>query len=196
VADNRLRRTAISTARLDLRLLQIGDAGDVFAYARDPAVAKFTSWAAHTKLADAEAFVAAAVAADADLPRLVRHTWGIRQRGDATVIGTIGLIQTSATVAEAHFALARPCWMQGLTSEALQAVVSWGFAHVAALDEICSGCLADNVGSWRVLEKSRFRLNHTNVLAFGPKFDHRRLPVRYYALDRTAWLSATYTEST
>jgi RimJ/RimL family protein N-acetyltransferase len=47
----------IQTARLILRPFVRGDAVDVFAYASNPNVSRYTTWQTHRTLADSEAFI-------------------------------------------------------------------------------------------------------------------------------------------
>ncbi|HKW00707.1 MAG TPA: GNAT family N-acetyltransferase [Vicinamibacterales bacterium] len=179
--------TAICTTRLDLRLLALPDANDVYQYGSDPEVARATSWPAHTNIKDALDFVSFVVASDSDQPGALRHTWAIRRRDHARVIGTIDLIQDNDQEAHTDYVLARSYWKQGFMTEAVQAVVGWGFARLEALERIRSGCLSSNVGSWRVLEKAGFTLTGLQPDKFGSKFDHRELEVRHYEVLRREW---------
>lgn len=177
--------TTIRTERLELRLLAGGDAADVFAYARDPEVAKNTSWVAHRSIGDAEAYVAFVVGAHSEEDDTLRHVWAIRRIGDDTVIGTIDLHRDTATRAGMDFALARPHWNQGIMTEAGRAVLEWGFRRLPDLEEVHSGGLTRNVGTRRVLEKLGFELSGRR-LAELRKFPEP-IEVSHFVLRREAF---------
>ncbi len=113
----------------------------------------------------------------------------IRLHQDARVIGAIDLVQDNDLQAHTDYVLARSCWNRGFMTEAVQAVVSWGFNRLHSLERIRSGGLTDNVGSWRVLEKSGFRLVSRQRTKFGAKFDHQELEVCHYELSRSDWVT-------
>lgn len=192
------RDTSFSTTRLDLSLLAMADFEDVYQYGRDPEVSRHTSWPTHLSTKDAQDYVSFVVASESDLPGSLRHTWAIRFHQDAKVIGTIDLVQENDLQAHTDYVLARSCWNRGFMTEAVQAVASWGFNRLHALERIRSGCLTANVGSWRVLEKSGFRLVSRRRTKFGAKFDHQELEVCHYELSRRDWVTTGHrrTDST
>ena len=137
----------LQTTRLSLRPFVAADAADVFAYASNPRVARFTSWLPHTTIADSEAFIAMVLAAGPD-----DHTWAIRLADDDRVQGAIELGLVAPTEAELHYVLAEPLWNRGLTTEAARAVVTWGLASYPAVTRIVSRAFVDNPASHRVME--------------------------------------------
>src|SRR5512146_1366713 len=85
--------------------------------------------------------------------------WAIVDRLNAHVIGTIGLTSYMAQHARAElgFAIARPYWNQGYTTEAVRALL--GFAlHDLGLNRIEAFCKVENIGSARVMEKAGMQL--------------------------------------
>jgi ribosomal-protein-alanine N-acetyltransferase len=179
--------TAIRTPRLDLRLLALPDVDDVYQYGSDPEVSRATSWPAHRSINDALDFVSFVISSDSDHPGIVRHTWAIRLCDQARVIGTVSLVQDNDQEAHTDYVLARSYWSQGLMTEAVEAVVGWGFTRLEALERIRSGCLSSNVGSCRLLEKAGFRLAGRRIAKFGAKFDHQELEICYYVVSRREW---------
>ena len=177
----------IETERLDLRLLSVADAADVFAYASDPEVAANTSWFAHERLEDAESFVTNVVGAHSEAEGSLRHVWAIRLRGDGTVIGTIDLVQDSISVAHVDFALARKYWSRGIMTEATRAVLDWGFRRLPRLQEVRSGGLTRNAGTMRVLEKLGFELRVRTNAPRPPKFPDEALEASHFSLSREAF---------
>jgi ribosomal-protein-alanine N-acetyltransferase len=185
------RKAAIFTTRLELRLLALQDVDDVYRYGSDVEVSRATSWPAHTSIKDALDFVSFVLSSNSDQPGVLRHTWAIRLRDHARVIGTIGLIQDNDQEAHTDYVLARSYWHQGFMTEAVRAVVGWGFTRLEALETIRSGCLSANVGSWRVLEKAGFRLVGRQTTRFGAKFDHQELEVCHYEVSRREWTAGS-----
>lgn len=172
--------TAITTARLQLRLVVEEDADHIFEYCRNPDVARYTSWEAHRTIDDARQYVAFVQRSHSDRPGTLRHVWAIRQRNSAQVIGTVDLIQRADDTAYTDFALAQAFWGHGLTTEAVAAITQWGFARIAALRQIRSTCLLANAGSQRVLEKAGFRLVKRELAQLGEKFEFQRQEVSRY----------------
>lgn len=116
----------LETPRLRLRKLTMRDAQDIFAYSRDPQVAKYVLWDAQTSLADARAY----------LRYMLRKyrmgepaSWGIEWKASRQIIGTIGFmwIQRGNAAAEVGYSLHRAYWNQGIMTEALQELIQYGF---------------------------------------------------------------------
>lgn len=116
----------IETPRLRLRKLTMRDAQDIFAYSQDPLVAQYVLWDAQHSLSEARSY----------LRFMLRKyrlgeaaSWGIEYRATGRVIGTIGFswIQRENSAAEVGYSLSRAYWNQGLMTEALGALLDYGF---------------------------------------------------------------------
>lgn len=114
----------LRTARLLLRHFRPDDVDDVFAYARDPEWAEYLLNSVPNPYTrrNAEEFVAFQMRASAeDAP-----TWAIVLGG--TVAGGIGLdIDLARRTGSLHYGLGRAHWGSGIMTEAVHAVVNWGF---------------------------------------------------------------------
>lgn len=117
----------LETQRLRLRRLTMRDAQDIFAYSRDPQVARYVLWEAQTSLSDARAY----------LRFMLRKyrlgepaSWGIEWKESGQIIGTIGFmwIQRENASAEVGYSLSRSFWNRGIMTEALQEVIRFGFS--------------------------------------------------------------------
>jgi [ribosomal protein S5]-alanine N-acetyltransferase len=146
----------LRTERLILRALHPGDEADVFAYAQDPEVARHTLWEPHRSIEDSRAFLDFVGQQHRSGHAFV---WGIVDKHQIRVIGSIGLANYVAqhSRAELGFAIARPFWNQGYTSEAVSAVMSFAFRDLQ-LNRIEAYCKVENFASARVLEKSGMHL--------------------------------------
>ena len=117
----------LNTERLCLRKLTMHDAGDIYSYSRDPEVARYVLWEAHRSIGDSRAY----------LRYMLRRyrlrepaSWGIEYRQTGAIIGTIGFmwIQNDNAAAEVGYSLSREYWNQGIMTEALKAVIAYGFS--------------------------------------------------------------------
>jgi RimJ/RimL family protein N-acetyltransferase len=69
------------------------------------------------------------------------------------VSGALDLRLASAHRVEFGYVLARPCWGQGLMTEALTEVVAWVLTQ-PPIFRISAVCDVENIGSARVMEKA------------------------------------------
>ncbi|MHB1132096.1 MAG: GNAT family N-acetyltransferase [Chloroflexota bacterium] len=173
----------IQTVRLTLRRLQAADIPDVFNYASDPEVARFTSWEPHETIAATEVFFERAMARYANGKP---GPWGIQHHGNGRIIGTCGFQswEEAHSRAEIAYAVARPYWGQGYATEASRALISFVFEKMG-LNRIHSTCRLENVASWRVMEKLGMRREgtlHGWVFQKGVYLD-----VLMYSLLRSDW---------
>lgn len=172
---------AFQSARLTYSPIQLSDAEDVFAYASDEAVARFTSWEAHQSIQDTEAFLHHVLSRHNETEGCIHVVFAMRLKPSEPVIGTISLSQSSAKVAHIDYALSRNYWGQGLVTEAVESLVEWTFQKLPVISEIHSGCLELNTGSVRVLEKCGFTLQKTYMSQRGEKFNNTMMYTNEYA---------------
>ena len=141
----------LQTPRLVLRALGPGDADDIFAYAADPEVARYTLWHTHTSIQESRQFIAW-------LTRVSMACWAFVHPDTGHVIGTSVLHSYHAQHqrAEIAFNLAKALWGRGYATEAARAVIRAGFMHYG-LNRIEGTCMLGNVASARVMEKVGMR---------------------------------------
>lgn len=175
---------SFQSARLAYSPIQLSDAEDVFAYASDEAVAKFTSWEAHQSIQDTEVFLHHVLSRHNETEGCIHVVFAIRFRQSGPVIGTISLSQNKPTTAHLDYALARDFWGQGLVSEAVKKITAWTFEALPELTAVHSGCLIDNRGSVRVLEKCGFEYQNTDYSKREGKFDNKILGTVEYIFHR------------
>jgi ribosomal-protein-alanine N-acetyltransferase len=148
----------IETARLKLRPWTVDDVDDIWPTVSDPHFPKHMSWEAHKTKDETREWLdraARVVSSDEELK------WAIEHQGKA--IGSIGFHEITWQVrafrldrAELGYWLAPSHQRQGFMTEAVQAVVRFGFETIG-LHKIAVTCFAENVGSRRVIEKAAFR---------------------------------------
>jgi ribosomal-protein-alanine N-acetyltransferase len=175
----------LETPRLLLRRMRLDDAEDMFAYASDPEVTKTLTFETHLSTDDSLTFLRTVVEGYA---RGDTAQWGIEHREPGRFIGTIGFneIHQGGYVGAVGYALNRAFWGQGLMTEALKAVIDFGFRHMG-LRRIEAVCRVDNIGSYRVMEKAGMQFE--GIMRDGLYAKGRLESVRLYAILRRDYRS-------
>ena len=147
------------THRLILRPARMSDAEDLYEYSRDPQVARHVLWDAHTSIHQTRAYLRY-------LLRQYRNaapsSFVIALRDSGKVIGTIGFmwVQQDNRSAEVGYSLSRQYWNRGYMSEALRAIVEFGFSKLL-LNRIEAQHEIDNPASGRVMLHAGMRREGT-----------------------------------
>jgi [ribosomal protein S5]-alanine N-acetyltransferase len=144
----------LETERLILRQLAAPDAQDVFLFLSDEENIRYYDPAPMTQLEQAEKSIERHRRRFAEQEAL---RWGITLKGENRVIGNGGY----AWDAENHLAvlsyiLAKPYWNQGIMTEALSAMIQFGFEHIH-VHRIEAQVAYPNLASARLLEKLGFQ---------------------------------------
>lgn len=142
----------LETERLILRKMILNDAEAVFAYASNSEVSRYTLWETHRSIEDSRAFLEFATQ---KYENGGEPDWGIVYRGNGCLVGACGLVNWEAEHARAEvgFVLSREYWGRGLMSEAVRAILRFGFERMN-LNRIEARCIAENAASARVMEKA------------------------------------------
>ena len=149
----------LRTQRLLLRKLTMSDAQDIFTYSSDPEVAKHVLWEAHQNPAESRGYIRYML-------RKYRmgepSSWGIELVDENRIIGTIGFMWYNAenNSAEVGYSLSRAYWGKGIMTEALSAVVRYGFERLH-LNRIEAQHEVDNPASGAVMRKVGMRREGT-----------------------------------
>jgi ribosomal-protein-alanine N-acetyltransferase len=115
----------LETPRLVLRKASVEDASNMFNnWANDPEVTKFLTWKPHQNI-EVTRNVLADWVRHYDSP-LYMH-WLIQLKAINQVIGSIGIVNMDEAELEAEvdYCISRQYWNQGITSEALDAVIRY-----------------------------------------------------------------------
>ena len=139
------------TERLILRKLEYSDKKSIFSYAKNPEVAKHVLWDAHQNEFDSLEFLNTVYGA---YNKNKAAPWGIQFKENTNIIGTAGFVQWDKENKEAEigYALSQEYWNKGLITEAVNAIIKFGF-HQMKLEKITSRCKPENIASYKVLEK-------------------------------------------
>ncbi len=171
----------LHSGRLWLTPFVAGDAQAVFDYARNPEVARHTTWSPHRSLADAEDFIDMVQGYESEL------CWAIRTTPDGPARGAVEFGLSDPANGSVHYVLAEELWNQGLMTEAVTMVLRWAFHTFGSLERVATAATAANIGSHRVLEKCGFDFTGT-VLERWPKFPDP-VELAAYSLSREQWLA-------
>ena len=141
----------LETERLVLRQITLEDAPDIFALRSDPDAMKYIGRPRPKVVADVHELIAS-------MNELtVRIQWGATLRNESQIIGTIGyhLIEKQHDRAEIGYMLHPNYWNKGLMSEAIIAVVDFGFGKIG-LHSIEARIDPENKQSAKILVKNGF----------------------------------------
>lgn len=141
----------VETGRLKLIQASLDRTADLFAFAGSREATRFMSWETNTSLEQtvrAIHYMMAAYEADQPAPWLILHKEADR------VIGMAGFNWYHPTHrrAEISYALAPAWWGQGLATEAVRALIRFGFGRLD-LNRIEALVHPENTSSRRVLDK-------------------------------------------
>ncbi len=150
---NHLGTAPIETTRLRLRRFTEADAPAMFRnWASDPEVTRYLTWPAHDSIAVSNQILKSWVA---DYANPGSYLWAIELMELGEPIGSIGVVESD----EVHhrlcigYCIGKKWWNQGVTTEALTAVIAFlfdqvGASRIEALHDVA------NPASGRVMQKS------------------------------------------
>ena len=142
----------IDTPRLLIRKLVLSDAEDIFRISSNPNVSKYVLWDMHRSIVDSRSMVRINM-------RSYRNqepaSLAIVLKSSGRVIGTIGFlwIDREHNSAEIGYSLGEPYWNHGYMTEALRAMIEFGFEKLF-LNRIEACFDVRNTASGRVMEKA------------------------------------------
>ncbi len=170
----------IRTQRLVLRPARMTDAQDLYEYSSDPEVARHVLWTAHTSIHQTRTYIR----------YLLRQyktgapgSFCIALKDTGKVIGTIGFmwIKPEDQAAEVGYSLHRGYWNRGLMTEALSAVLAFGFLRLR-LNRIEAQHETANPASGRVMQ--HVHMHHEGTLRQRLYNKGRFVDVELYAILR------------
>ena len=182
----------LDTGRLRLRPFRDADVDDLWPLVSDPELPRMMSWSAHTERSQTAEFIRHVNQAPTNGTGVV---WAIEVDGRAQ--GCIGLESMQFALrawrvdrAELGYWIAPALRGHGLMTEAAHAAVRTGFETIG-LHKVTVGCIAENIGSRRVIEKLGFRAVgrlEDDVWRDGRWWSHLR-----YELTASEWTDVTTT---
>jgi len=128
---NHLGVKTLETEQLILRRFKIGDAQDMYQnWANDSEVNKFLSWPVHQSVDVSKAVIADWIKHYSEPDN---YQWAITLKlSDQGVIGSIGVLHKKDDIkmVQIGYCIGRKWWHQGITSEALRALIDFFISEV------------------------------------------------------------------
>jgi len=142
----------LETQRLILRALRPSDLDALYEYASDPEIDRYVPWEHYKTIDEARENLKEFLG---EYEKDGLGAWGIEHRADRKLIGIINISipHRIHRRVEAGYTIARAYWGQGYATEALQAVMQFGFQKMNLL-RIEAVVLPENMASAHVLEKA------------------------------------------
>ncbi|MBD1378720.1 GNAT family N-acetyltransferase [Metabacillus arenae] len=165
----------LETDRLLLRKLRREDAEDIFQYASKEEVARNVTWDAHLTLSDTEEYLDFAFA---QYEGSSVAPWGIELKETNSLIGTIDFVNwhPKHKKAEIGYVLSPFYWNKGLTTEAANKIIEYGFINMDLI-RIQARCFSTNKASEKVMKKIGMMFEGVERQALYTKGQHRDVMV-------------------
>lgn len=148
----------IETSRLHLRQFSMADLDDLFAIRSDPEVMRFIGAGQPHSMNQVRDALENAISV------WKKHSfgrWAIVHKADKKLIGWCGLAFLDQTEEiEIGYGIAKEYWGGGLTTEAAEATIRYGFEELK-LDRIVAVAMPENIASRRIMEKIGMRFEKT-----------------------------------
>jgi ribosomal-protein-alanine N-acetyltransferase len=173
----------LTTERLVLRQFRPEDTEAVFAITSDPAVREVTGHEPHRSLDEAHQLAQRRQKLYEDREAII---WAVTLKGEDTVIGDCLFWNFGPDFhyAETGYELNSEYWRQGITTEAMKAVLAYGFTELD-LHRIEAVVSAENQPSSSLLLKMGFKLEGT--LRQRWFFRDRFIDEQYFGLLKDEW---------
>lgn len=163
----------IETKRLILREWRESDARDLFTFAKDTRVGPIAGWPPHKSEEDSLNIIKNVLSKP--------YTFAIVLKCENKVIGSIGLLLQGESnldilkdEGEIGYWIGVPYWGQGITFEAVNAIIDLAF-NTLNLSKLWCGYFDGNIQSKRVQEKCGFKYHHTNENVYWKLTDDIRV---------------------
>lgn len=168
----------IETERLKLLPVVDSDIADIFSLMSNPNITyRISSLKPHKSIKDTEILINTLSKSG-----IYSHLWAIRIKSIHRIIGLVHFFIVEINKAEIHYILAEEFWNKGLTTEAVNSILSWACSIYPQLRIVGSYSTEANIASCRVLEKCNFKIvnrRRIRTLKSYPLF----VNMIYYQLD-------------
>lgn len=171
----------IETPRMLLRPLTMQDADDIFAYSKNPAISRYVLWDSPKTIEETRCFLRSVLA---NYAAGIPEDWAIVLKETGRCIGTCGFFDwyIKHAKAEIHYALSLEYSGRGLMTEAVGAMLGFGFG-VMKLNRVAAACFPENLASEQVMKKSGMQFE--GIMRAGVYAKGRFHDVKIYAVLRS-----------
>ncbi len=150
----------IETDRLILRRFTLEDADDMYRnWANDEEVTRYLTWPPHTSVEATGELLQGWIEAYQDIRN---YNWCIEWKENHEAIGSISVVHLNDVIAsvEIGYCIGHSYWRQGITSEALKALVKFFFGEVG-VNRVEARHDVNNPGSGKVMLKCGLKYEGT-----------------------------------
>lgn len=184
----------LETERLILRAFRPEDGAAMYRnWAGNPHVTRYLTWPVHESEA-VSATLTAMWAGEAEMPD--RYQWAIVLRSLGEPIGSIAVVSCNEAVrsAEIGYCIGETWWGQGITAEALRAVISY-LTRDVGMNRIVACHDTENVRSGHVMEKAG--MHFEGIARAGGRNNRGIVDMAVYAIlaDEVLAVNAALTET-
>ena len=150
----------METERLKIRLFKPEDANDLYEYCSDESVTRYLPFDTYTEKKQATDRINYCLEVYNNLDKPI--TWAIEYNLDGKMIGSIDFVKWSEQdrSAEVGYVINRNYWNKGIMTEALKAVIEFGFENMQ-LNRIEARCDERDLASAKVMEKNGLKYEGT-----------------------------------
>lgn len=148
--------TRLETARLVIRTFEPGDAAPWIAMVSEPEFNRFLPARPDPTLETFQGVIEGRLAMEREIGYAM---WAVDDKATGTFIGQCGIRpvdEGEGPEIDLAYHFAKAAWNQGYATEAVLAVLEHGFGPIG-LDRIMAVAMPENIGSWRVMEKTGMR---------------------------------------
>ena len=172
------------TPRLRLREFVEEDWSAVLAYQQDPRYLRYYAWESRDEQS-VRVFMQMFFRQQKQKPR-IKFQLAVTLRETGQLIGNCGvrLDKPGSRVGDIGYEFSPDYWRQGYATEAANEIVRFGFEELG-LHRIWSWCIAENNGSWRVMEK--LGMQREGLLRENEYFKGRWWDTLMYAILEDEW---------
>ncbi len=175
----------ISTKRLLLRPFELSDAPSMFKWASDEEVTRYLRFKTHATLSESQSVIKHWLE-EANSPYFFH--WAIVHTATGDVIGSIGLhiLNYTDRRGEIGYCLTKVMWNHGYASEALGAILCFGFEK-ANFNRLEACHSVTNPASGKVMQKAGMRWEAGPLVAYYKSSQSGFQDVMMYALTKQQW---------
>jgi RimJ/RimL family protein N-acetyltransferase len=181
-----MNRYRLTTPRLILRPISLGDVDDLWPYVSDPDICKYMSWHPHKDKTETKIFVERVIS---DMNENKSYTWTIFFHGEfCGIISLIGILRKHRALtynrAELAYWLGKRFQHKGIMTEAGKRIIEFAFQELGVHRLIVSH-VSQNDLSKRLIKRLNFKYIGTEREAFsknGHWFDHNLYELLEYDL--------------
>lgn len=140
----------LESDRLILRKITLGDAQELFDYAKNPDITKYVFWDAHKTIKESKEFIQQTLK---EYKKYNRLMWAVELKEQKGIIGTCGFMlyyPTSKTL-EVGYAFNPKFGHHGYAREALNTIIDYSFTNMDIV-RIEGICVVENLASAKVME--------------------------------------------